>query len=102
MIASDYVRCARRIADALKLESGEKVLLKLDPRTFTGLIEPLQKEIRKAGAVISAVVLAEETSQSSDAEWDLLRRQFNEADVFIWLPELHQGNRPALEQALVE
>jgi hypothetical protein len=102
MIVSDYARCASRIADALKLERGEQVLIKIDPRVFTPIVEPLQKEIRKAQAVVSGVVLAEETTDSSTAELNLLRRQFAEADVFIWLPELRQGNRPALGQALVE
>src|SRR5690349_21011928 len=51
MNASDYFHCASRITDALKLEAGEHVIIKLDPRVFTGLIEPLQKEIRNAGAV---------------------------------------------------
>src|SRR5215831_1557184 len=102
MTESDYIRCATKIADALKLNRGEQVLIKLDPRVFARIVEPLQGEIRKAGAVICAVILAEETTESSAAELNLLRRQFADADVFIWLPELHQGNRPALEKSLVE
>jgi hypothetical protein len=102
MDASDYVRCAARIGEALKLQRDEHVLMKLDVRVFTGIVEPLQREIRRAGAVVLAVVLAEDTAQSSEAELELLRRQFKEADVFIWLPEIRQRNRPALEQALVE
>jgi hypothetical protein len=31
-----------------------------------------------------------------------LRRLFANADVFVWLPEIHQGNPPALSQALNE
>lgn len=78
------------------------MLLKLDPRIFTPIVEQLQKEIRNAGAHIGGVILAEETTAGSDDELTSLRSLFNNADVFIWLPELHQGNRPALARALVE
>src|SRR5207253_3940631 len=44
----------------------------------------------------------EETKASSDQELDSLRKLFESADVFIWLPEVHQGNRPALARALIE
>src|SRR5262245_47590933 len=61
MTHEEYVRCARRIRDALQLEAGERVLVKLDPRTFTPLIELLQQEIRNSGAILFAAILAEET-----------------------------------------
>src|SRR2546426_1530475 len=102
MTTADYDKCARRIADALKLASGERVLLKLDTRVFTPIVAPLQNLIRASGAHISGVILAEDTQVSSDEELDSLRRLFANADAFIWLPELHQGNRPALRRALNE
>ncbi|PYS54095.1 MAG: hypothetical protein DMG13_09795 [Acidobacteria bacterium] len=102
MTPSDYEKCARRIAGALQLAPGEKVLIKLDPRVFAPLIAPLQNLIRASGAHISGVVLAEDTKAGSDDEFASLRQLFSHADVFIWLPELHQGSRPALERALIE
>jgi leucyl aminopeptidase (aminopeptidase T) len=102
MTPEEYARCARRISASLQLEPGERVLIKLDPRTFAPLVEPLQQEIRKCGAIIGAVVLAEDTKASSEQELVGLRALFNDADVFIWLPELNQGNRPALAKAIVE
>ena len=102
MTPEEYARCARRISASLQLEPGERVLIKLDPRTFAPLIEPLQQEIRKSGAIICASVLAEDTKASSEPEFAALRALFNEADVFIWLPELNQGNRPPLARAIVE
>jgi hypothetical protein len=102
MKEADYEKCAQRIVHALALESGEKVVLKVDPRVFAPIITPLQKRIRDAGAFISGVVLAEETTSSLPEELETLRRLFSEADVFIWLPERHQGNTPAAAQALVE
>jgi hypothetical protein len=78
------------------------VLLKLDTRVFTGLVPPLQSVIRSAGAHISGVILSEDVATSSAEELTSLRRLFDNADVFIWLPELQQGNRPALTRALTE
>ena len=46
MTPGEYARCARRISASLQLEPGERVLIKLDPRMFAPLIEPLQQEIR--------------------------------------------------------
>src|SRR5689334_7806945 len=100
MTNSDYEKCARRIAEALQLEPGETVLLKLDPRIFSALVQPVQKAIRTSGAHISGVILAEETDTQSSSELESLRSLFASADVFIWLPEIHQGIRPALAIAL--
>jgi hypothetical protein len=102
MKTADYEKCAGRIADALQLDPGEKVLLKLDPRIFTGLVAPLQNMIRASGAHISGVILSEDTTTGSEDELASLRKLFNDADVFIWLPELHQASRPALARALIE
>lgn len=102
MKKADYEKCARSIANALQLSAGESVLVKLDTRVFTDLVPQLQNAIRSAGAHIGGVILAEETSVSSPEELASLRRLFENADVFVWLPELHQGNRSALSQALNE
>jgi hypothetical protein len=102
MNTSDYDKCARRIADALELSAGENVLLKLDTRTFTPLVPPLQTLIRASGAHILGGIPAEGTTASFEEELDSLRPLFGDADVFIWLPELHQGNRPAVARALNE
>src|SRR4030095_6211542 len=102
MKSPDFEKSPRRIAEALQLSHGETVLLKLDTRIFTPLIPPLQNVIRAFCAHISGVILAEDVSTSSNEELVSLRRLFNDADVFIWLPEVHQSNRPALAQALNE
>jgi aminopeptidase len=102
MNTADFEKCAQRIADALQLAPGETVLLKIDTRTFNPLVPPLQRVIRASEAHISAVILAEDVADSSNEELSSLRRLFDDADVFIWLPEIHQGNRPALARALNE
>jgi hypothetical protein len=102
MKSSDYDKCAKRIVDALQLSPGETVLIKLDTRLFTPVVPPLQALVRRAGAHICGVVLAEGATNWSDQELESMRRLFDNADVFIWLPELHQGNPPALARALNE
>src|SRR2546427_9906735 len=102
MTTADYEKGAGKIPAALKLASGERILLKLDTRVFAPLVPPLQNLIRASGAHLSGVVLAEDTETSSDGELDSLRRLFANADVFIWLLEIRQGNRPALRRAINE
>ena len=99
---TDYRKCAERIAAALRVQTGENVLLKVDARLFTPIIEPLRREIRAAGAHVSGTILAEESDATSEAELRAMRRLFDNADVFIWLPELHQGNTPSVRRALDE
>src|SRR5437870_6299862 len=98
MNPADYDKCATRIVDALQLSHGERVLLKLDRRVFGPLVPPLQNLILASGAHIAGVILAEDTNDDLDA----LRRLFNDADAFTWLPEVHQGNSGALAVAVKE
>jgi hypothetical protein len=98
---ADFDKCARRIAEALQLAPGETVLMKVDSRVFNALVPPLENVIRASGARISGVIRAEDAN-SSDEDLASLRGLFNNADVFIWLPELHQGSAPALSHALNE
>jgi hypothetical protein len=102
LTTADYEKCARRIAAALQLTHGEKVLLKIDLRLFNELVPPLQRLIRAGGAHIAGVIIAEETDASSDEELDSFRRLFSAADVFVWLPERRQGHSPALARAVNE
>ncbi len=102
LTTADYEKCACRIAEALRLGSGESVLLKVDPRIFAEIIEPLRDEIRRAGAYVSGTILSDEARTGSDRELESMRRLFDDADVFIWLPEVHQGNTPSVRSALDE
>src|SRR5436309_1113907 len=98
MTTADYDKCAGRIVDALQLSPGEKVLLKRDRRVFAPLFPPLQNLILASGAEISGMMFADDANDDLPA----LRRVFEISDVFIWLPEVHQGNSPALAAALKE
>jgi hypothetical protein len=102
MTTSDYEKCARRIAEALKLAPGEKVLLKQDPRVFAPILPPLENMIRASGAEIIGTIQSEDANAVYDDEIVNLRHLFSNTDVFIWLPERRQANRPAVAQALNE
>ena len=39
---ADYTKCADRISAALRFQPGESVLLKVDARLFTPIVEPLR------------------------------------------------------------
>jgi hypothetical protein len=98
MTTTDYDKCARRIVEALQLSSGESIVLKRDRRVFASLFPPLQNLILASGAEILGVIVAEDANDDLES----LRRLFQNADAYIWLPELHQGNSPALACALNE
>ena len=98
MTTADYDKCARRILDALQLSAGEKILIKRDRRVFAQLFPPLQNLILASGAEI----LGEIFSENKNDDRESLRRLFQDADVYIWLPEVHQGNSPALGSVLKE
>jgi len=103
MKPADYEKCARRIIEALHLSAGETVLIKVDRGIFTGLYSPLQSLLRDSGAQIIGEILPHDSAASlSEERVDAFRRLFSNTDVFIWLPETHQGNGPALERALNE
>jgi hypothetical protein len=98
MTTSDYDRCARRIVEALQLSPREKILIKRDRRIFAELFPPLQNLIVASGAEILGEIFAEDKNDDLES----FRRLFQAADVYIWLPEVHQGNSPALGAALKE
>jgi hypothetical protein len=74
----------------------------VDSRIFTGLMPPLQNIIQASGAHLIGIIPAENDGTSANEDILTLRELFSKTDVFIWLPELHQGNRPAVALALNE
>jgi hypothetical protein len=96
----DYSRCAQRIVRALELQPGESVLLKIDPPLFSGILEPLRLEIRKAGAYVVAAILPDTATQPGAGELAAIRALFAQTDALVWLPG--RGNSAAVDQALVE
>ena len=68
---------ARRIADALQVESGERVMLRFDPATMRALEPEVAKQLRDAGATVE--------SHPFGALDDFARR-LERTDVYVWLP----------------
>jgi aminopeptidase len=118
----NYDAFAARITDALKLQAGERVLIRFDPGYFNQLVAPVRRRIRAVSAIdlgaleyIETGALREDgAAPASGADTDSNRRAHNEAqshafeqlldsvDVYLWLP-LREGVRqiaPAETRAL--
>ena len=72
----DYDAMAGRIAAALKLQPGERVLMRYDPDYFAGLKPPLEARVRAAKAVLLEPLRAQVP----------LAERLDGADVYLWLP----------------
>jgi hypothetical protein len=75
--AVDHSAIAGRIAGALQLRAGERVLLRFDPAHFAELVKPLEEAIRRAKAAPLPPVPAQEPMGP---------RLLEGADVFVRLP----------------
>jgi hypothetical protein len=98
---TDWNRIAKLIVhQALRTESGERVLLHADPTYFPALTEQVRIELMRAGAVEVAAMLLyspaldavrrrlrrREDPRLRGLEDDALRAVFALADIYIWLP----------------
>ena len=103
---ANYEAFAARIIDALKLQAGERVLIRFDPGYFNQLVAPLRKRIRAAEAIDVGALEYIETealrqpnqataaAMSSDAKLrarlEAQSRAFEQlleaVDVYLWLP----------------
>lgn len=75
--ALPYAKFARRIASALKVWSGERVLLRFDPKTLPALLPEVRKALEAEGAKVDT--LAYGPAPDLDA-------RLASTDVYIWLP----------------
>jgi aminopeptidase len=118
----NYEAFAAHITDALKLQAGERVLIRFDPGYFNQLVVPLRRRIRAVRAIdvgaleyIETAALREDgaapasganTDSNRQAHADAQSRAFEQlldsVDVYLWLP-LREGVRqipPAETRAL--
>ena len=72
-----YPKLAARIVSALKVEPGERVLLRFDPDT----LGPLEPEVRKA--LTSAGATVETLNYGPAPDFDA---RLAKTDIYIWLP----------------
>jgi hypothetical protein len=87
-----YDRLAARIATALKVEPGERVLLRYDPAT----LGPLEAEVRKALAAAGAKVETLNYGPATDFEARLAQ-----TDIYIWLPAGTNAATPADQREIL-
>ena len=80
--ASDFEK-ADTILRALKLKPGELVLVPRDPGYFDNMIEILDMQIKRAGAVS---VITEYSLKGQPRQGASFRELLSNADVFLWLP----------------
>src|SRR5206468_1375292 len=88
----DYARLATRIVAALKPGRGERVLMRTDPGYFTGLVGPLQQQLRAAGASVLDPL---------PVETILTPSVIDRADVFIELPISDSGRQLTAPESAV-
>jgi hypothetical protein len=72
-----YRSMARRIADALQVTAGERVLLRVDPATMAPLAPAVRSLLEARGAVVDALPYG----PSPDFAARLTR-----TDIYLWLP----------------
>ncbi len=80
----NYGQLAKRIVAALKIDRGERVLMRADPTYLTGLVVPLQQQLRSAGASVLDP-LSVETILTADV--------VDRVDVLIELPISDSGRQ---------
>jgi hypothetical protein len=81
---------ARRIVSALRIERGERVMLRFDPRTMRELETEVAKQLRSAGATVESHPFGPLQNFST-----LLDR----TDVYVWLPAGPTASTPPSQAA---
>jgi Thermophilic metalloprotease (M29) len=85
---------ARRIVTALKVERGERVMLRFDPQTMRDLEPEVARQLRAAGA---------EVESHPFGPVDDFARRLAATDVYMWLPAGSTAVTPAAQSsALVD
>jgi aminopeptidase len=111
--SSDWI--AEKIANALKLGPGERVLIRFDPQYMQELVLPLRQKIREAGAIdLAAMEYVSDAQRLESLPLDDAKRKIvgqtqiqafeellNSVDVYLWLAtsgnrDLYSGEEDAL------
>jgi leucyl aminopeptidase (aminopeptidase T) len=85
-------KLASRIVSALKVQKGERVLLRYDPQNYGALEPVVRRQLEAAGAKVESLTFA----PASDLAARLAR-----TDVYIWLPAGESATTAAAERALL-
>jgi Thermophilic metalloprotease (M29) len=87
-----YPTLAARIVKALKVEPGERVLLRHDPATLGALEPEVRRQLEAEGAKVDSITYA----PAAD-----LAERLDRTDIFIWLPAGDDAQTPRAERALL-
>jgi len=93
-IAFPWPAMARRIVNALRIERGERVMLRFDPQTMRELEREVAKQLRAAGARVESHPFGPMRDFSA---------RLAQTDVYVWLPARPEVETPASQSgALVD
>ncbi len=87
-----YPSLAKRIVTALKVEPGERVLLRYDQSTLGPLEAEVKKQLEAKGAKVESITYAPAPD---------LAERLARTDIFIWLPAGDDAQTPAAERKLL-
>lgn len=87
-----YPSLARRIVTALKVEAGERVLLRYDQATLGPLEAEVTKQLEAKGAKVERITYAPAPD---------LAERLARTDIFIWLPAGEDAQTPAAERKIL-
>ena len=87
-----YADMARRIGSALKVWSGERVLLRFDPKTLPSLLPEVRKALEADGARVDALAYGPAPD---------LEARLRVTDIYVWLPAGPAAVTPPDQAALL-
>lgn len=87
-----HAALAARIVKALKVEPGERVLLRYDPATLGALEPEVRRQLEAKGARVESVTYAPVAD---------LAERLARTDIFIWLPAGDDAQTPRAERTLL-
>jgi hypothetical protein len=83
----DYTATAQRLVKALKLQKGEKVIVRFDPDYMQGLTKPIEDEVRAAGGVVAATLpYAAKSKEPAISGCGDFVQLLDAAAVYFWMP----------------
>ncbi len=83
--ALDGVKATALFLKALRLQTGEKVIVRYDPDYLHELTAPVEKGVRDAGAVVSATLPYAPKGKGAPGCADF-EKILNESSVYLWMP----------------
>lgn len=78
---------AKRLVGALKLNKGEKVIVRFDPDYMQDLTRPIEDAVRAAGGIVAATLpYAAKSKEPAISGCGDFVKLLNDASVYFWMP----------------